>query len=333
MIPNQWYAILESNEIKPGKPVGVTRLGEKLVVWRNTKGEVTCMSDLCPHRGVALSAGRLLGDCIECPFHGFQYDTSGRCRIIPANGRNTPVPKAFQVHTYPTREAHDFIWVWWGEPREELPPLPFIEDIDGSFHYSTFRDHWATHYSRAIENQLDVVHLPFIHRTTIGRGNRTLVDGPLATLEADSLCVWVYNRIDDGTKPLKPSEITPPTRPFQLQFLFPNIWQNRISEDIRIVIAFAPIDDENALLYIRFYQRVVRVPVLRGLVNWAGKVGSALIARQDKRVVVTQQPKRSGLHIGEKLIQGDRPIILYRTRREELIGSALSSGQEGLIQK
>ncbi len=156
------------------------------------------MSDLCPHRGVALSVGRLLGDCIECPFHGFQYDTSGRCCLIPANGKNTPVPKAFQVHTYPTREAYDFIWVWWGEPREELPSLPFIEDIDDSFYYSTFRDHWATHYSRAIENQLDVVHLPFIHRTTIGRGNRTLVDGPLARLEADSLYVWVYNRVDDG---------------------------------------------------------------------------------------------------------------------------------------
>jgi len=245
----------------------------------------------------------------------------------------TPLcPRRFKVHTYPTREAHDFIWVWRGEPREELPPLPFMEDIDSSFYYSTFRDHWATHYSRAIENQLDVVHLPFIHRTTIGRGNRTLVDGPVARLEGNSLYVWVYNRVDDGSKPLKPSEIAPPARPFQLQFLFPNIWQNRISEDIRIVIAFAPIDDENTLMYIRFYQRVMRVPVLCGLVNWIGKVGSAIIARQDKRVVTTQQPKRSGLHIGEKLIQGDRPIIMYRARREELTSVALPDSQESPIQ-
>jgi phenylpropionate dioxygenase-like ring-hydroxylating dioxygenase large terminal subunit len=84
MIPNHWYAILESSEVKPGKPVGVTRLGEKLVLWRDAKGQVTCMADLCPHRGVALSIGKLMGDCVECPFHGFRFDPSGRCTLIPA---------------------------------------------------------------------------------------------------------------------------------------------------------------------------------------------------------------------------------------------------------
>ena len=106
MIPNQWYAILDSKEVRSGKPVGVTRMGEKLVAWRDSKGQVTVMRDLCPHRGVALSAGELKGDCIMCPFHGFEYDTSGRCTLIPANGRSTPVPKAFQVQAYPTHEAH-----------------------------------------------------------------------------------------------------------------------------------------------------------------------------------------------------------------------------------
>ena len=116
MIPNQWYAILESNEVPRGKPVGVTRMGEKLVAWRDSQGQVTVMRDLCPHRGVALSAGKLPGDCIVCPFHGFQYDTSGRCTLIPANGRSSPVPKAFQVQAYPTHEAHGFIFIWWGQP-------------------------------------------------------------------------------------------------------------------------------------------------------------------------------------------------------------------------
>jgi phenylpropionate dioxygenase-like ring-hydroxylating dioxygenase large terminal subunit len=54
MISNQWYAILESNEVKPGHPVAVKRMGERLVLRRNTRGEVACMRDLCPHRRVAL---------------------------------------------------------------------------------------------------------------------------------------------------------------------------------------------------------------------------------------------------------------------------------------
>jgi len=86
MIPNQWYAILESNEIKPDRIVGVTRMGEKMVTWHNTKDKLSVMSDKCPHRGVALSVGKLTGDCIKCPFHGFEYDTRGICKLVPANG-------------------------------------------------------------------------------------------------------------------------------------------------------------------------------------------------------------------------------------------------------
>ena len=213
MIPNQWYAILESNEVKPGKPVGVTRMGEKLVLWRDERDQVTCMADLCPHRGVALSIGKLIGDCVECPFHGFQYDTSGRCTLIPANGKNATPPKAFQVNrVYPTREAYGFIYIWWGEPKDDLPPLPWFDSIDDSFSYSTLRDPWATHYSRAIENQLDVVHLPFVHHNTIGRGNRTLVNGPLSRLQGDLLELWVYNVLDKGQTPLRASELPEPQR-------------------------------------------------------------------------------------------------------------------------
>ncbi len=322
MIKNQWYVILESNEVKPGKLIGVTRMGEKLVLWRDAAGSVTCMRDLCPHRGVALSAGKVLGSCIQCPFHGFEFDLSGRCTLIPANGRNAPVPKAFQVDTYPTREAHGFIYIWWGEPKETLPPLPWFDSLDESrFAYGTLKDPWVAHYSRAIENQLDVVHLPFIHHNTIGRGNRTLVNGPVTTWECqadanDQLNLWVYNEVDQGQKPLKPAEIKPERRPF-LQFIFPNLWQNWISDTVRIVAAFVPVDDENTLMYLRFYH-TVRTPVLRELVNLVGCLSNLIIERQDRRVVITQQPKASDLRMGEKLIQGDGPIIEYRRRRKEL---------------
>jgi len=323
MIPNQWYVILESSEVKTGKPVGVTRMGEKLVLWRDSQGQVTCMADLCPHRGVALSIGKLMGDCVECPFHGFQYDTSGCCTLIPANGKNATPPKAFQVkRVYPTREAHGFIYLWWGDPLAEYPPLPWFDSIDDSFSYSTLRDPWPTHYSRAIENQLDVVHLPFVHHNTIGRGHRTLVNGPLSRVRGDLLELWVYNVLDEGQAPIRASELPEPQRRPFLQFRFPNIWHNWISDDLRIVAAFVPVDDENTLMYIRYYQRVVKLPVLRELFNWVGAQANLIVERQDRRVVITQRPKRSGLRIGEKMIPGDGPIVDYRRRREELIGKS-----------
>lgn len=323
MIPNQWYAILESNEVKRGRPVGLTRMGEKLVAWRDSQGRVTVMRDLCPHRGVALSAGELKGDCIVCPFHGFEYDASGRCTVIPANGRSMPVPKAFQVPTYPAHEAHDFIFIWWGQPAGELPPPCFFDDIDDSFSYGAIRDPWCAHYSRPIENQLDTPHVPFVHHNTIGRGVGQVMDGPwVEWLDPNRFRIFMHSREDDGTPPRRPDEMPRPDSQFWLEFLFPNLWQNHLGEKSRVVIAFAPVDEENTLLYLRFYQKFVRAPVLRNIVNRLSMPMNAVIAHQDRRVVQTQTPKRSDLRMGEKLIQGDSPIIAYRRRRQELIEAA-----------
>ena len=179
MIPNQWYVVMDSTQVKD-VPVGVTRMGEKLVFWRDGSGAVSCLRDRCVHRGVQLSAGKILDDHLQCPFHGFEYTPSGRVVKIPATGKNAPVPDRFCVHNYPTYEDHGFIWIWWGEdPPESLNPPRFLDGIDDSFSYGKAHDPWDAHYSRVIENQLDVVHLPFVHHNTIGRGGRTLVDGPV----------------------------------------------------------------------------------------------------------------------------------------------------------
>ncbi|MCR4406587.1 MAG: aromatic ring-hydroxylating dioxygenase subunit alpha [Anaerolineae bacterium] len=324
MIPNQWYVLMESDQVKSW-PVGVTRMGEKMVFWRDNAGKVSCLHDQCAHRGVQLSKGKVLPNGrLQCPFHGFEYDVSGRITRIPANGKNTPVPERFRVHSYPTHEAYGFIWVWWGEnPPEDLPPPRFFDNIGDGFTYATAYDPWNAHYSRVIENQLDVVHLPFVHYNTIGRGGRTLVDGPLTEWDGDDkFYVYVFNRVDDGTPPRKPEELSSPEREFWLEFIFPNLWQNHISEDVRVVAAFVPVDEEHTLLYLRFYQKFLKVPLVRDVVNRLAMPFNLLVAHQDRRVVVTQQPKPSALRIGEQLIQGDRPIIEYRRRRQELLDAA-----------
>ncbi len=319
MIRNQWYVVLESREVRRGRPVGVTRLGEKLVFWRAQDGKVVCLSDRCPHLSASLSQGKITAnDRLACPFHAFEYDTSGQCRYIPSLGRNGEPPKAMRIPGYPTYEAHGLIWIWWGEPRENLP-APRWFDIGADFSYASYRDRWQVHYSRMIENQMDVMHLPHVHYNTIGRGGAVVVDGPQVTLEDDVIRMWVYNRPDDGTPPRKPEELPSPQRPPFLEFIFPNIWQNRISDDLRIFVAFVPVDEDNGMFYMRYYQRMVRAPLLRHLFNGLGLLASVYIASQDKRVVTRQDPRKTSLRNGEKFIQGDRIILTYRRRREELI--------------
>lgn len=89
MIPNQWYVILSSREVKKNQVIGVRRMGLNLVVWRNSSGKIGAAVDKCPHRGIALSKGKVVHDHLQCPFHGFEYDETGACKLIPANGERS----------------------------------------------------------------------------------------------------------------------------------------------------------------------------------------------------------------------------------------------------
>jgi phenylpropionate dioxygenase-like ring-hydroxylating dioxygenase large terminal subunit len=318
MIYNQWYVILESDELKRRKPLKIKRLNQELALWRDLNGSVCCIADQCCHRGASLSCGKLVNGELGCPFHGFLFDKSGKVKMIPANGRNKGVPETMKVKSYITWEANGLIWIWWGADEKRTPEPFFFKELE-NFSYSSLRDPWKVHYSRAIENQLDVVHLPFVHGTTIGRGNKTLVNGPVVIMEDELLTFYVNNVKDDGqTIPLKADEIADYKKLFSLQFHYPNIWQNFISDKIRAFAAFVPVDEENTIVYIRYYQRLIKFPLLKELFNYIGKVSSLIILRQDKRVVETQLPIKSENKMDERLIMGDKPIVEYRKHRQFL---------------
>ena len=319
MIFNQWYAVLDSRELKKSKSLMIRRFNENMVLWRDMENGVCCISDKCCHRGASLSCGKIKGGNIECPFHGIVFDKSGSARVIPANGKNRPVPETMKVQSWKTFEGYGFIWIWWGASEKATQEPFFFHDLDG-FSYAGFSDHWNVHYSRAIENQLDVVHLPFVHRTTIGRGDKTLVNGPVVIREDENLNFYVWNVADDGnTIPLKPDEISDYSKLPHLTFHFPNIWQNYISDKIRAFAAFVPVDEENTIIYIRYYQNLVKIPGLKWIFHWMGNILNKIILAQDKRVVTTQLPKKTSVKMDERLIMGDKPIIEYRKYRQELI--------------
>jgi len=318
MIPNQWYAVLSSKQVKKNKLIGVTRLSEKLVFWRDDADEVHCIYDKCCHRGASLCTGTLVENHVQCPFHGFLYDGSGKVTRIPANGKNAKVAENYRVNAYQARDAYGLIWVWYGDYNADLPEIPFFEELTTGFTYGEFSENWNVHYTRSIENQLDVVHLPFVHKTTIGRGNKTLVNGPVAKWNDNRMTFYVKNELDQGQQPEKPNEVENYEKLFHLQLQMPNIWQNIISDKIRIFAAFAPVDEENTHIYLRFYQSFMRVPVLRELVNALSAVMNSVILHQDRRVVLTQLPKKSEFRMKENLVQGDLPILEFRKRRDQL---------------
>ena len=318
MIQNQWYAILPSKAVKVNQIVGVKRLNLDLAIFRNDKGEIGCVVDQCTHRGAALSKGKVKGECIKCPFHGLEFNEKGQCAFIPANGRMSEADLSrYNVKHYKVSENNGILYLWYGDLDKITGEPPFFnKDVDASYVYSEIEDHWNSHYSRCIENQLDVVHLPFVHHNTIGRGNKTLVNGPKVEFVPGGIITSANNEVDVGQNPKTAENCV--INPTYLSFLFPNVWMNHISEKIKVIIYFAPVDDENTVLYIRFYCRITGFKPLDGVIAYFGRFANKIIERQDKRVVITQKPKASAYQSQEKLLSGDGPIIQYRRIRNEL---------------
>ncbi len=166
---------------------------------------------------------------------------------------------------------------------------------------------------------MDCQHVPFVHRNTIGRGNKTLVNGPLVKLDKDKLYMWVFNETDKGQKPLKPGDLNINMKKFNLLFVFPNLWMNNINEKMKVTASFVPVDEENTIIYLRYYQKIITIPIIKNIFLFTGKLFSKKILRQDKRVVITQVPKKSELIMNtENLTQADLPIINYRKIRNSL---------------
>ncbi len=106
---------------------------------------------------------------------------------------------------------------------------------------------------------------------------------------------------------------------FSLELIMPNIWHNIIADKVRVFAAFAPIDDENTMIYLRFYQSFMPIWIIRDIIGFFGKLYSRIILNQDKRVVKTQLPKYTSVRMDEKLILGDRPIAEFRKKNELLM--------------
>ncbi len=164
---HQWHPVLLSNELKE-QPKAIEILGEKVVVFRTSQG-VHAFKDLCIHRGVPLSLGRVVNDEIICPYHGWTYNHCGTCTRIPALPEGKAIPKKAKTITYTCTEEHGFIWVCLGEPEIAKPIIGELK-ANGSQFFQVKMGPYELEAAgpRVIENFLDVSHLMFVHEGLLG---------------------------------------------------------------------------------------------------------------------------------------------------------------------
>ena len=184
MIINQWYVAEEVANITD-KPKRVKLLGFDFVLFRDGSGKINCLSDVCIHRGASLGAGQMLNGCVECPYHGWQFNGLGNVVKIPSLPADTKIPARARVDSYPVQERYGWVWVFLGDlPEAERPPLPEFPEFDDTANWRTVRGEWLwqADYARIVENGLDFAHAPFVHPSF---GNRDTAEIHDFELEQD----------------------------------------------------------------------------------------------------------------------------------------------------
>ena len=180
MLLNYWYVGGTSRELKT-TPLERIVCKLPIVFFRPADGSICALQNFCSHRRAPLSDGRVIGDDIECPYHGMRFTGSGKCIFIPSQ---EDIPGRADVRSFPVREKHGFIWVWPGDPEladpATIPNLPWRDDPQWNSETIYFYNVKGSHILMT-DNLLDLGHVAFIHADTIGFDPADLKNDPLQT--------------------------------------------------------------------------------------------------------------------------------------------------------
>ena len=189
---NYWYPILQSEELPGDRPLALTVLGEKLVVWRDAAGRPQAVVDVCPHRGVRLSQGRVLEGHLQCAFHGLRFDGAGRCTLIPWEPEDSRLLDEIRVAGFPADELGGYVWAYIGDAAR-FPPPPLADEVPEELshpeHFIWFRlptEIWDANWLLTIDGG-DAYHAVTLHADSQSAPDRQ----------------WKGGRIDESDVPLQ----------------------------------------------------------------------------------------------------------------------------------
>ncbi|OCC23316.1 hypothetical protein MB02_11820 [Croceicoccus estronivorus] len=171
-------------------------LDKPVVLYRTRDNLPVALFDRCPHRGYPLSAGILVGDNIQCGYHGLEFSPGGGCELIPSGGQT---PAGMKVRSYPVADAWGWVWIWMGDPhkadREKIPDLGIYGfGREGWFVETAATFELRANYLLPFENLLDATHITFLHNGQIDTGE---VAGKPLEMVVEKERILVIRRIEN----------------------------------------------------------------------------------------------------------------------------------------
>ena len=315
--PEGWYLVTTRETLLKEKLIAKTWMGEHIVAWRDEEGRVCVADAVCPHLGSDLGpevGGQVCNGRLVCPFHGFEFDTTGQCVATP----NAPAPKAAKLTVYETREIFGLVFAWYGiggRPAHwHLPDDPPTGAEWGELGFRTLR--FRSHPQETAENSVDFGHLRYVH----GYDNVN----PVGSLEVDGAYMkscFDFRRVRRilGVKDLV-YDVSAVTHIHGLGYSFVEIHEKTIDMNARLWVLPTPIDGDLLDLVLVSQLREIRRP--RRFVSGLGFLPKKLRNRLMNHILLSQQEQdvlqdvviweRKRYRSPPRLCQADGPIGKYR---------------------
>ena len=292
-----WVPLGLARDVVAGRTAPFVVAGERVVLFRDAAGQIAALRDRCPHRGVALSLGRVEQGALTCPFHGWRFGGDGACLHVPWN----PDARLDQLSAspLPVREAGGLVWLYTGPEALSEPMVPEALLRDGLRVTAQHFD-WNVHWTRAMENMLDTPHLPFVHARSIGKSLRGRTGEKMEMVWAETAFGAQVTAIRAGEAPRT-----------ALRYHFPNMMELAIDPGGRVLRLFAvcmPTMAGQTRLTIYTLRSFARAHWLDPLFARA----NARIAREDKAIVESALPAQVPPAAEEKSVASDSPTLAFR---------------------
>ncbi len=297
---NVWTPVALAAELGTARPLGLKVAGTPIVLFRDVDGRPAALVDRCPHRGVALSLGKVERGCVTCPFHGWQLDAKGAVRHVPWNP-DAKVEKLSGVPV-PVRELAGQIWIYTAleEPGTEPEVHPSL--LDPKVRVSGLAIEWQTHWTRAMENMLDWPHLPFVHAATIGKGMRGKSSGRM-DIRWEERAWGAHSSIAiDGQEEAGSLDLRWPNQ-MNLHIPIPK-------RRLMMLVACVPIDDRRTRMLLVMGRDFLRSRVF----DWFFHRTNLKIATEDQAIVESSFPAEVPEPKDELSVRTDAPTLHFRKR-------------------
>ena len=323
MLINFWYPMALTEEIAD-QPVKVRAIGQDFVVFRGEDGAAKCVSNTCAHRGGSLAGGKIKGNSIQCPYHGWEYDGDGVCHRIPSLGPDAKIPSRSRVDAYPVQEKFGIIFAFLGDlPESERPPIIPVPEWGQDGWRPTIVDYdLGTNYERSVENGIDPAHNEYVHDTHGFKGE-TEDEYSVGELREEHT-EWGQGFWHTFNAPKLPEGELRKLRDFEgdLQVGTGHHGPNQIWTYIHVSPEYwfhqylfeRPIDQENTYIYLLCMRNCMLDP---GQDNFMNERNS-YVAKQDVDVLKNLHPTITpDTNTKELLVPADKSLVMYRDKLRE----------------